>query len=308
MSTSPAEKLDLKYDAVRIAWGRENCESVQFPDDVAGSLSAQYWVVNVIASDYETITAHYFWLNNGSSVDPMVPGATGHAIAYTDGDAGSVIAAAAQVQIDAVADLKGAVSGDTVTYENAFIGKVEEGDKSNASLLTFVQLQESIGGDLGATLEGIELAPAVTTGNLISNQTGNYILGQVLQGAEVSLTASLAELTQERWETVVGGVVGDTFTPVAGTPLTGYGESKLFQNLFDLGGKLILHPIRLADNDRSEDVIFWRSAPLPETLNYDGLSQQGLAVSFVAYLDRSKPKEINIFARGDWSQDGIIEA
>jgi hypothetical protein len=242
-------------------------------------------------------------MSDGMASAPADEGRTLVAISYTQGDSAAVQASAAQMAMDGVADLSASLDGDTVTFENDFIGKVDADSGSNAPNFTFTQLQDSIGGDLGTTLEGIELSMETQVGVLSANQTASYVLGEVVQGAAVSMSMSLAEMTKERWETVIGGVVGDSFTPMGGTRLVGLGESKLFQNLFDLGGKLILHPLSNAASDRTEDVIFWRCAPKPSTINYDGVNQQGLTVQFTAYLDRSKPEQINIFAQGDWTQD-----
>ena len=241
-------------------------------------------------------------MDDGIAPDPASGGLTLTPVAYTPNDNAATLASLAQAVIDGLTDVSAIVAGDLVTWENDFIGKVTEDDGTNAPSFTLTSIQSSIGGDLGSTLEGIELNMETQVGVLNSNQTASYTLGEVVQGAAVTLGLSLAEMTKERWETVIGGVVGDVFTPSGGTRLVGLGESKLFQNLFDLGGKLILHPIRLDASDRSEDVIFWRSAPKPSTIAYDGLNQQGLGVEFVAYLDRSKPAEINIFAQGDWTQ------
>ena len=303
MSSSPTEKLDLGYEAASVAWGRENCQSIQFVLDTAGSNAGSYFDVNVVASDYTTVSGYRFWMDDSMASAPPADNNTLVAISYSQGDSAEVQAAAAQLAIDAIADISASVSGDTVTFENDFIGKVDADSGSNAPNFTFTQLQDSIGGNLGTTLEGIELALETQVGILQSNQTASYSLGEVVQGANVSMSMSLAEMTKERWETIIGGVVGDVYTPAGGTRLVGMGESKLFSNLFDLGGKLILHPLSNAASDRSEDVIFWRSAPKPSSLNYDGTSQQGLSVEFTAYLDRSKPEAINIFAQGDWTQD-----
>jgi hypothetical protein len=303
MSCSPSEKLDLGYEAASVAWGRENCQSVQFVSDVAGSVAGEYYDAYVVGSDYKTISGYRFWLSDGVASAPADGGNTLVAISYSQDDDAATIAAAAQVAMDAVANLSASVSVDTVSFENDFIGKVNVDEGSNAPSLTFTQNQDSIGGDLGATLEGIELSMETQVGVLSSNQTASYVLGEVVQGAAVSMSMSLAEMTKERWETVIGGVVGDSYTPSGGTRLVGLGESKLFKNLFDLGGKLILHPLSNEASDRSEDVVFWRCAPKPSAINYDGLNQQGLTVEFTAYLDRSKPEAINIFAQGDWTQD-----
>lgn len=297
------EKLDLGYEAASVAWGRENCQSITFVDDVAGSNAGDYWDAYVIASDYSTITSYRFYMDDGVVAAPAAEGHTLTPISYSQDDDAATQAAAAQAVMDGVTNLSASVTGAVVEFTNNFIGLVTVDDGSNAPNFTFASLQTPIGGDLGSTLEGIELSMETQVGVLSSNQTASYVLGEVVQGAAVSMGMSLAEMTKERWETIIGGVVGDIYTPSGGTRLVGLGESKLFQNLFDLGGKLILHPLSNDAADKSEDVIFWRCAPKPASINYDGVNQQGLSVEFTAYLDRSKPAAINIFAQGDWTQD-----
>jgi hypothetical protein len=104
---------------------------------------------------------------------------------------------------------------------------------------------------------------------------------------------------------LVGSVTGDSVTPVAGTTVTGFGESRLFQSLVALGGVMILHPIRLPNTDRSNDWVFWRSAPKLNGLNFDGTAPQAMDITFEAYLDRGVNKKINLVAKGDWAQEGL---
>lgn len=303
MALNGSAKTDIKLEAVDVYWGTERCSSVTLVDDVGGSLSGEYFDINVIGSDLSTETSYYVLLDNGSAVDPAPAGKTKITVSYTDDDPAATIAAAMQSAIDAVADISASVSGAVVTYENDFIGKITEEDQSNASSLTFTELQAGLGGSLGSTAQGgSTLNMEAQSVDLVADQTGAIVLGQVYTGSTASVDMSLIEMTKDRWETIVGSVTGDSFTPSGGTRLVGYGESRLYTNLFDLSGKLILRPIRLG-TDRSEDLIFWKSAPLPSSIVYSGQDIQGMEVSFVAYNDKSKPEAIRLFAQGDWSQD-----
>jgi hypothetical protein len=163
--------------------------------------------------------------------------------------------------------------------------------------------REGFGGDLGRTKEGIEVSFEATTFDVQANQTGTLLLDQIIQGTSASLSASFLELTTERLATIIGKGFGDAFTPGGGTELIGFGTSKNFQSSFDQGGKLILHPIRLEESDRSRDVVFHKTLPLPESINYDGTDSQALSVSFTALQDDSKRSEISVFSIGDWKQD-----
>lgn len=303
MSLQGSAKTDIKLEAVNVFWGTEKCESVTFVDDVAGNLTDEYFDLNTIGSDLETETQYYVLFSGTTpAVDPAPAGKTKIEVTYVDGDSAADIGALFVSALAAV-DVNVSQSGDVVTYENKYIGKTTVEVYTNAPSFTFAELQESKGGNLGSTAQGgSTLNMEAQSVDLTSDQTGTLILGQIYTGSAASIDTSLIEMTKDRWETVVGSVTGDVHTPSGGSRLVGYGESRLYQNLFDLGGKLILHPIRLDISDKTEDVIFWKSAPLPSTIAYSGQDIQGMEVSFVAYNDKSKPSEISLFAQGDWDQ------
>ena len=195
---------------------------------------------------------------------------------------------------------------DTVSVHvnNDEIGEVTEEVTSNAPSLTF-EIFKGIGGDLGRTSEGIEITIETQSTEIQANQSGLIVLDEIGQGQTASCTAAFLELTKERLEALIAGAVGDVYTPGGGTKLIGGGESRLFESLKANGGKLIIHPQRLDKTDRSRDFVFWLSAPKPETINYSGTDVQTLNCSFTAYLDDSKPSEINLYAIGDWKQTGL---
>ena len=304
MSLSASAKTDIKLEAVNVFWGKEECRSVTLVDDVAGSLTDEYFDLNAKESDMATEKKFYVLMSGTTpAVDPAPAGKTKIEVTYVDGDSANDIALLMQTALEAH-EFECSVSGGVITIENKYIGSVTAEVNSNAPSFTFTALVSGIGGDLGATAQGgATLNMEATSVDLVSDQTGSIVLGSISTGSTASVDLSLIEMTKARWELIVGQVAGDTFTPSGGTRLVGYGESKLYQNLFDLGGKLILNPVRLGTADKSEDVVFWRSAPLPSSIAYSGQDIQGMEVSFTAYNDKSKPEEISLFAQGDWSQD-----
>lgn len=296
------QEQSIKLEAVTVTWGREQCRAVPMVADVSGSLSGEYFDLNVL--DINGVESKYYvLLDNGSAVDPAPAGKTKITVSYSDDDDAATIAAAMQVAIDAISDVSAeVVDGNVVHIQNDWIGEVSAEDQSNASSFEFSNL-EGIGGNLGRTSEGVEISIETQSTEITSNQTGGLILDEIGQGQSASCTASFIELTKERLESLIAGAVGGTHTPVAGTKLIGGGSSKLFQSLKTLGGKLILHPQRLAKSDRSEDFVFWLAAPKPESINYSGTDVQALSCTFTAYLDDSKPDEVDLFAIGDWKQE-----
>ena len=297
----------IKLEAANLYWGREACRQVTLVDDVAGSLSGEYFFID--AKDIDGVSTEYYVLLEGTTPpsDPAPAGKTKISVSYSDDDSAATIAGLIQVAVDAVEGFKAeVVSGSQVHIENNYIGEVVDGDRSNAPSLSFSD-DSGIGGFLGKTSEGIELAIETQSTEIQANQTGLLVTDEIFQGQTASLTAGFIELTKERLKSIIGGAVGGSYTPSGGTELTGGGDSRLFQSLKQVGGgKLILNPIRLGSSDRSEDVIFWISSPKPESINYSGTDVQVLNCTFTAYLDESKPSAIRLYAFGDWSQDEFI--
>lgn len=300
MGCAIKKEQTIKLEAAQVYWGKEQCRVVTLVDDVAGSLNEEYFDLNVL--DVEgNLTEYYVLLDNGSAVDPAPAGKTKVEVVYDDDDSAAVLAGLVQAALDALDDLEAeVVEGTQVHYKNKFIGAVVE-DFSNAPSLSF-EVEAGIGGFLGRTSEGIEVTIETQSTEIQSNQTGEIVLDEIGQGQSASCSAAFIELSKERLEAMIAGAVGGAHTPLSGTKLIGGGASKLFQSLKELGGRLVLHPQRLPLTDRSSDFVFWKSAPKPESINYSGTDVQTLNVTFTAYLDDSKPAEVNLYAIGDWTQ------
>ena len=294
----------IKLEAVEAAWGRETCRSIEFIDDVAGALTGEYFELNVIDTDFNKIEYYVLLSGTTPAVDPALAGKTKIEISYSDGDtketlAGLFVAALASHEVRIIENLAG-----KVTYENIFLSASGVEDVSNASSLTYELIIDGTGGKLGATASGgSSMNMEVQTFDLKSDQSAEFLLGQVNIGVSGAVEMSLIEMSKERWETIVGSVTGDIFTPSSGTRLVGYGDSKSYQDLFNFAGKLVLHPIRLPNTDRTEDVVLWKCAPVPASINFSGTDQQAMEVSFNAYLDQTKPSEIRLLSQGDWTQE-----
>lgn len=304
------KRVDAVLEAARVKWGKTHCRTITAVANTGNVLAGAYLPVNYMTPNLVEVTG-YVWFDDGVAVDPAPAGLTLiDAVPVVSGDAATVVAASLKTVLDAhvvsgttKAFKTTSTSGAELTVENKFIGAITAETDADTTGFTFEVLIEGSGLDLGATSDGIELSLEAQVVDITSNQTGGIIASQVYTGSSASLTLNLLEVSKERFDLLVGSVTGDSVTPSGGTKVSGYGESRLFQSLDDLGGQLILHPIRLPDSDLSSDVIFWKSAPKPQTLNFDGTAPQVMAVEFTAYLDLSKDKKINLFAKGDWTQD-----
>jgi len=303
MALTSTQTSDIQLAAATVKWGREECRKVTFVDDTAGDLTDEYFDMNLL--DEDQVETSYYVLLSGTTpaVDPAPAGKTKIEVSYTDGDTASVIAGLFVTALSAL-NVNVSQTGAEVVVENKDIGKITVEVNTNAPSLTFAVLALGLGGDLGKTAEGgIAFSTETQVVSITSDQTGTNALGEVYTGSTASMSMTLIEMNLEKWELVIGSVTGDVFTPSAGTRLVGQGTSRLYKNLFDLGGKLILHPINRDASDKSFDMIFWKSAPKPSSINFSGQDIQGMEIEFVAYNDESKPEEISLWAQGDYSQE-----
>ena len=301
--TTQTKKANVTLEAARVYWGKGECRTITFAADSADDQSGSYFDLNKINPD-GTETKYYVLLDSGAASDPSPAGKTKITVSYTTGDTAVTIAAAAVSAIDAIDGFFVTNNADgSIEVENWYPGVVTVESAASAGDVTVVQNTEGFGGNLGPTSEGIELTTNTESVQITSNQTGAIVIDEIVTGQAIELSASFLEASASFWSTVVGQVTGSDLTPSGGTKVTGFGEAKLYQSLSDLGGRLILHPIRLADTDRSSDFVFWKCAPIPESINFDGTAPQTMSVTFRAYLDSSKDTKINQAVRGDWTQD-----
>jgi hypothetical protein len=105
-------------------------------------------------------------------------------------------------------------------------------------------------------------------------------------------------MTTQRWEDLIGSVVGNTVT-IDSEDITGFGTNKLYKSMFLYSGRLVGHPVRLADSVVNEDIVMLNTAPKMNSINFSGASIQEAEFLFTAYKDANANAGINIVARGD---------
>jgi hypothetical protein len=62
MALTSTQTSDIQIAAATVKWGREECRKVTFVDDVAGSLTDEYFDLNVLDED-QVETAYYVLLS-----------------------------------------------------------------------------------------------------------------------------------------------------------------------------------------------------------------------------------------------------
>jgi len=295
--------------AADVSWGTRQCYTV-LVNDAAADLDGESFIVYVPSANFSSEAGFQVWFDLDASSTPPTPpsGETLLEVDVVTGDTAAQVATKLAAALEANAAFRSKVdpadsSGATVIMEADKKGAVTNAAADVDSGVTITLQRTGLGGDLGRTSGGVEVTMEANTVTITADQTGQLVLDEVFTGSSVSASMSFLEMTAERWETIVGSVTGDTFTPSGGTQLVGYGESRLYQSFFDLGGELVLHPTRFAASDRSRDIVFWKSAPRPETINFSGEEPQTMSVTFTALADRDVEEAINLMAFGDNEQD-----
>lgn len=287
----------IKLRAANVSWGVEEKTCITPATGLSGG---EYFKISSPSTSYAVWTSV-----NSVGSDPAVTGYTSIEVAVGSSYTVAEWVTAFIAAIEATDEFLAVASSDglSVACSNIFVGAVLETITDVDTSFTFSVLNTGIGGDLGKTKEGIEVSFEVSSFDVQANQTGESILDKLITGNKASLSLSLLEMSQTKWELIVGNGYGDSKTPASGTSMVGFGTSKLNNSIFDSAGKLILHPIALSSTDYSEDVVFWKTAPLPESINYDGTDTQAMSVSFEALVDESVSSEVNLFGFGDWTQN-----
>lgn len=284
-------------EAANVSWGAEEVTCIT---PVTGLSGGESFNMSSPSINY------YVWFTvNAVGVDPAISGRTGIEIdlptAYTEEEAVTAIAAAMDLEADFSA--LASTDGLSVAVKAIALGAPLTALGDTDSGFTLEVDRAGFGGDLGKTKGPVELTFESTLFDVTTNQTGTSLQDQIIQGTSASASMELLEMTAAKWALVVGKGFGDNFTPSAGTEVTGFGQSKDFVSSFDIGGKLIIHPVRLAASDLSRDVVFWVTTPQPESINFDGTDTQAMSIAFTALPDPSKKAEIRICTFGDHTQD-----
>jgi hypothetical protein len=301
MSCTSTRRVDARLEAVNAVWGKTACRSILFVADVADSLTDEF--ITLQGVDPQGVVITY---TIGKGTDPVVAGTTFVAVTFSTGATAIEVAAAFETALEGITGSPFKVTGTTAERHivNRFIGVVA-GESIGTSGFTLESFRAGVRVEIGASDGGINFTAEVNALDVTSNQTGGLIVAQIFQGSSASVSGSFLEINKEKFDILVGEVTGDSLTPVSGTKVTGFGESRLFQALDELSGTLILHPIRNADTNYADDVVLWNCAPLVSSTVFDGTALQTYAIEFNAYLDTSKNTKINLYCRGDWTQVGL---
>ena len=302
-----SQQSTFLLSAADVSWGRRECYTVKV-NDLAADMDGEHFLVDAPASDFGAVGLFYVWFDDGVAADPAPLGRTGIAVDISAATTSADVAAAMVAALEANANFRSKLdaadlTGETAVMEAEFKGAITTAAADVDSGVTITRNREGLGGDLGRTSGGVEVSMETQSVVINSDQTGQLVLDEVYTGQTVEVTVSFLEMTAERWETIVGSVVGSNLTPSGGTQVTGFGESNLYRSFVDFGGELVLHPSRFDAADNTKNITLPLSVPKPASINFSGEEPQIMEVTFSALLNKDLDTSINLMFFGDNTQD-----
>lgn len=284
---------DQVLEAMKWYFGKQQCRSITFSE--TDNDFGEYFDLNVIGDDHVEVK-HIVVVDDGVIVAPT-PAAdqTLILVPVTSGDTANEKALAMETALAAV-NVRTLVTSGTIEVLNKMPGLLTAESVANITNLVIVVDQLGTGGYIGQTGEGT-LTIEESVVQLLDDANGTVVLDEIITGYTANIAFTLKEMTDERWETIVGEVAGNNITVNAKTG-TAYGTSKLYQSKFQYAGRLIGHPVRKLATDLTADICMLLTSPKLSSINYSGANVQEAACEFVSYKDSNAPEEANLVVRG----------
>jgi len=139
--------------------------------------------------------------------------------------------------------------------------------------------------DLGLTIGGVELELTTNTHETKVDQFGETIVEEQITGRNVKVSVPLAETTLENMVRIMPGatLISDATDPTKKRVDVKVGAGL---SLLALAKELRLHPVALADTDKSEDVIIPKAGTAGAVkFAYKSDTERTYNVEFKAYPD-----------------------
>lgn len=294
-----SQSTNQVLEAMRWYFGKRQCRTITFVDDVAGALDGEYFELNVINNEYVEEKKVVLLSDGTTTTIAGLPATTELiVVTFTVADTAATIAGLVATAL-IPHEVRTEIMGDSLDIQNQFVGAITVEDNTNAPSETFAIGALGFGGYLGQSGES-EMTATTEKVQLLDDAQGTIIQDEIITGHAIELAIPLREMTSARWETLIGNVAGDNLAIDAKT-VTGYGTSKLYTSMFSYSGRLVGHPVRLPASNIDEDIVLLNTAPTMDSINFSGASIQEASMTFVAYKDANADTKINLMARGDHS-------
>jgi len=256
--------------------------------------------------DTDGATARVWFDLDAVSTPPSTPaGGRLLPVAVTTGDSASVIAAAAQVAIDADSKFSASVDGTVVQIDSLAVGEVADPvDVDSGVVITVCYKGKNF--ELGL-LEG-EPSPTFEPSlfDVTSHQGGTTILAKLVQGYTANVETVLQETTKSKLSELYK-IYGESFTPGGGTEVTGAGLGTLGKNLVVEAARLEFVPRTALGPELSYQYTFRLAIPTPGSLLFSGENPRTLTVTWDAIPDLGATRpNLDTVIIGDINQVGVL--
>lgn len=293
---------NIKIERVNVDWSSQHLIKYCIGAEDLAAVNGKYVLFSSLDTDY------YAWIDvNNTGVDPAVAGRTEIEVDVGASPTAAQIATALAAAVDAVSGLNSSVDD---CDDSCVLIQVEDVGAPNA-----VATAGTSGFTLSLLLQGAEFKLGLTDGdieiplageNLVditATQFGTNIVQRLRSGKVIgNITIPMKEYTAAKIKEILEAG-GESFTPAGGTEVTGWGTSKDGEGVLAQSRKLIFHPIRLADNDLSEDIAFWRAYPQLSSIVLSGENNALINVEFSVLPDPYIDDRVQYFVYGDHSQN-----
>lgn len=163
-------------------------------------------------------------------------------------------------------------------------------------------------GILGGPIE-VNIEPEVH--EVKDDRLGDEPLATILKSSKVKIKATFSEIDKAFYKTLLDGFGLKAITPT-GTGTTEVIAGGTGQNGVNLSANakmLVLKPMNKTDDDKTEDIAFFKAIPkLSGGMKFTGNEQHNVEVEFTIIPDESMKADNNKFVIGDWSQAGLANA
>lgn len=304
---------NIKVEAMQVFYGESLVQKQKIkisPSIVKADLDGCYFKLYAVVGG--AIVVHAFWFDTtGTTVAPVVPGATLHKVDISSGSidtaAEYATAVATAVALVSAAFASAVATGNEVLvvatvagYAPAAEDAKQTGLETNFGFELVQQGDTEL--DLGCLQGDIEAAFEESFIAVTCHSEGITPVAQLKNGvsnAEVTLTLEETTTAQiKKMMTKTGG----SFIPEGGSEVYGLGTYKNFENMFKFASKLRLHPVRLLPGDKSEDWTALKALPNLKGATFSGEKVFSLPVTFKIFPAPGVNNRVNYFVIGDASQ------
>jgi hypothetical protein len=289
---------NIKIEPVKIWFANQYQACIHLLQDASATYNNKYFTIDGDGENF------YVWYNyNAGGTDPAVASRTEIEVAVGVGDTKAEIVAATIAAINAEAGLK-AIADERQTdrlilkvLSYAVAGASAIGTMTSA-LWSQDVLSSGFFQDLGFTDGDLELTMDQQLVDVTAMQKGSTIIAAIVNGINVELAVALKEVTEENLERLIDLTTGSTATS-GGSTVRGYGTGQNSRNVLDYAARLILHPVRLADNVYTSDVCMPLAYPKVDSLMFSGENPQMLNLTFRVFGDEFLPAGVDTAMFGD---------